>query len=67
MCTFHNEREVTICNVALAPVRAELMAAIGESATFVTVDGEGTRVVAEPTVDPERFTAAVRRGIAQVG
>jgi len=64
MCTFHDETAVTVCDVAIGRVRSDLEGTFLGAVTFTHVDGKGTLVEVDPTVEPARFDAAIRLAIA---
>ncbi len=63
MCTFHDDRTVEVCDVAIGRVRAELQAAFGERVRFTSRHGEPTLVEATADVDAGEFTGVARRAI----
>lgn len=64
MCTLHDQQAILVCDVAIGRVREHLQEAFGEAIQYTTVDGQGTLVQAQPTVDPEQFQACAREAIA---
>ncbi len=64
MCTFKNERQVMVCDIAIRKVRAATESAFGHEICFTVVDGEGTLVEAPAEVDAARFDAIVLDAIA---
>ncbi len=65
MCDFKNDRTVMVCDVAIGHIRNELQKAAVEGVKFTHVDWEGTLVEADPEIDVDAFTQAVRAGIAE--
>lgn len=64
MCTFHSDREVQVCDVAIGQVKAALTAQ-GDAIRYTHLEGEGTLVqVVGEGVDPELFERLVRNGMA---
>ena len=64
MCTVENERSVVICDVAIGRVQQELSKAFVEGITYDVVEGRGTRVQANATVDARGFATVVQHAIA---
>lgn len=64
MCTFKNDRQVMVCDIAIGKVRAATESVFGDEIQFTLVDGEGTLVEAPTNVDPIRFDAVVMEAIA---
>lgn len=66
MCTFHGERKVQVCDVAIGHVMAELAADFGGGTVRYThMEGEGTLVEAvDESVDAACFQQLVRNGMA---
>jgi hypothetical protein len=65
MCTFHSDREVQVCDVAIPHVKAELAGDLAGAVRFTHLEGEGTLVqVVEENVDPALFEKLVRNGMA---
>ena len=64
MCTTKNEREVMVCDVSIERVRQDLEAALPARVRYTHVDGVGTLVAADTSVDSERFQAVVQAAIA---
>ena len=70
MCTFHDDRHVTVCDVSIGRVRSSVLGQIpdlarAQSIRFIEVEGEGTRVEAAGSVDGARFSEVVRSAIAE--
>lgn len=63
MCTFHSDKEVQVCDVAIDHVKAQL-ASEGEAVRFTHLEGEGTLVQAVGDVDLGLFEQRVRNGMA---
>lgn len=64
MCTFHSDREVQVCDVAIDHIKAELTTQ-GDAIRYTHLDGEGTLVqVVGNEVDPDHFEKLVRNGMA---
>lgn len=64
MCTFENEKNVLVCDLAIHQVRKAVTEAFGDAVQFTPVDGQGTRVEARPSVDEAAFQAVARAAIA---
>ena len=64
MCTANHEQSVTVCDVAIDRVRADLARAFGDRMRFTTQDRRGTLVEPDAAVDPERFASVVRTALA---
>jgi hypothetical protein len=64
MCTFENEKNVLVCDLAIRQVRKAVTEAFGDAVQFTPVDGQGTRVEARPSVDQAAFQAVARAAIA---
>lgn len=65
MCTFNHETAVTVCDVAIGPVRSNLEEAFPGAIRFTHLEGAGTLVEADSDLEPVRFAAVVKRAIAQ--
>ena len=70
MCTFHDDRHVTVCDVSIRQVRSSVQrafpdGAVAESIRFTEVHGEGTRVEADGSVNGARFSEVVRSAITE--
>ncbi|MEX0790065.1 MAG: hypothetical protein WD178_04745 [Actinomycetota bacterium] len=63
MCTFHSDKEVQVCDVAIPHVKAQL-AADADAIRFTHLEGEGTLVQAVGDIDPAVFERRVRSGMA---
>ena len=63
MCTFHSDKEVHVCDVAIGHVKAQL-ASEGDAVRFTHLEGEGTLVQAVGDVDLSLFEQRVRDGMA---
>jgi hypothetical protein len=64
MCETQSERRVMVCDVAIVHVRQQLETALGGGVRYTAIDGEGTLVEADATLDPERFQGVVQAAIA---
>jgi hypothetical protein len=64
MCTFHDERTVQVCDLAIANVRAVVQATFGAAVTCTPRDGAGTFVQAGSGVDLTLFGEQTRAAIA---
>lgn len=64
MCTFHDERTVMICDVAIGRVKKDLGKSFGDRVRYTPVAGQGTLVEAEAAVDERAFTEITRAAIA---
>lgn len=65
MCTFNNDREVRVCDVAIQQVKARLAAGLGGTIQYTHLEGRGTLVEAGDVVDAERFRQLVNAGITE--
>jgi hypothetical protein len=65
VCTKEGERSAVICDVAIARVRQEFTEALPQGISYSVVEGRGTRVQADLTVDGQRFSALVQEAIAK--
>ncbi|HLW00599.1 MAG TPA: hypothetical protein VKT82_18220 [Ktedonobacterales bacterium] len=65
MCTFKDQQNVLVCDVAIGQVRASLTAAFGEAIQYTPMEGQGTLVQAPPSVAGEPFLALTRAAIDQ--
>lgn len=66
MCTFHSERLVAVCDIAIEHVREEVDS-VGAGATYRPGEGRATLVEAGEGLDLELFGQAVLRGMGRVG
>ncbi len=65
MCTFKTDREVTLCEVAIENVRAQVSAGLDSPIRVMVVDGRGTPVGAGADLDAHLLSGQpVRTGIA---
>jgi hypothetical protein len=64
MCTFKDERAVLVCDVAISHVRETVDAVFGNAVHYTMVEGQGTLVEVNPTVDTEQFQALTHTAIA---
>lgn len=64
MCTFKDEHTVLVCDVAISHVRETVDAVFGNAVHYTMVEGQGTLVEVNPTVDAEQFHALTRTAIA---
>ncbi len=65
MCTFTNDRELSVCDVAIGQVKAKLTPELGDALRYTHLEGEGTLIEAAHTVDAERLRQLVDAGIAE--
>ena len=65
MCTFHSDRAVEVCDIAIGPVKAKLATEMGDVVHFTHLEGQPTLVEAAPSVDAEHFRKLVNAGIAE--
>jgi hypothetical protein len=66
MCTFNGDRQVTVCDIAIQPVKAALAANLGDAVRYTHLEGEGTLVeVVGQGVDVQLFEQLVREGMAE--
>jgi hypothetical protein len=63
MCTVESEHSAVVCDVAIDRVRQELAQRFPSGVTYTLVEGQGTRIQADPTVDGQQFTQVVQRAI----
>jgi hypothetical protein len=64
MCTFRDELNVQVCDVAIGHVREVVEATFGDAVSCTALQGGGTLVHAEQGVDMELFGARTREAIA---
>ena len=64
MCTVENPQSIVVCDIAIGQVREALAEHLPAGVTFSVVEGKGTRVQADLTVDGQQFTQVVQRAIA---
>lgn len=64
MCTFKDERNVLVCDVAIGHVRREVEALFGRAVRLAPIEGEGTLVTADATVSADEFATVTRAAIA---
>jgi hypothetical protein len=64
MCAVESERSVVVCDIAIQRVREALTTALPHGITYRVVEGRGTRVDADATVDADQFAALVQQAIA---
>jgi hypothetical protein len=65
MCTMEHERSVVVCDVAIQRVRVAVAMAFPAGITYQVVEGQGTRIDADATVDAEQFSVLVRQAITE--
>lgn len=67
MCTFNGYRELTVCDVAIKPVKAALGADLnGEAVRYTHLEGEGTLIeVVGQAVGVQLFERLVKEGMAE--
>jgi hypothetical protein len=66
MCTFNGDREVTVCDVAIKPVKAALATGWGDAVRYTHLEGEGTLIeVVGQAVDVQLFEQLVKEGMAE--
>lgn len=63
MCTFQDEHNVMVCDVAIGHVK-KMQEGLGDGVRYTVVDGQGTLVEAEPNVDGRKFTELAREAIS---
>ncbi len=65
MCTFNHETAVTVCDVAIGPVRTDLEDAFPGAVRFTQLEGAGTLVEADPDLEPAQFGTVIKAAIAR--
>lgn len=65
MCTFNHETAVTVCDVAIGPVRSDLEDAFPGAVRFTHLEGAGTLVEAGQDLEPARFGTVIKAAIAR--
>ena len=65
MCTFNHEAAVTVCDLAIDPVRSDLEDAFPGAIWFTHLEGAGTLVEANPDLGPAIFGSVIKAAIAR--
>lgn len=67
MCTFHGDKQVQVCDVAIGHVKSRLASDLDATVRYTHLEGEGTLVEAVgDSVDVGLFQQLVRNGMAAV-
>lgn len=64
MCTPKSERSMMVCDIAIGCVKQDLAAALRGDVRYTVVDGQGTLVEADVSIDAAQFQSVIQEAIA---